>query len=338
MATEDFAPPVGETLHSPLLERKEIALTLLRLDTIHPVISGNKWFKLKENIRSAKAAGKQQLLSFGGAHSNHLAALAAAAAGFGMTSIGLVRGWHGRDKPTPTLEKCLQDGMRLYFLSREDYARKAEPEFLRELAARYPLAWIIPEGGNNAEGRTGASEIAAYVPAEADYLVLPVGTGTTLAGIRLALPAHQQVLGMAPFKRTDELEKQIQGMLDRGSVAMRHSAQAVSIKVCKTPQTRLRATQQRDDAAYKMLGPTLTFRLCNDYHFGGFAKSQPELIDFMNGFYQTHGIPLDFIYTGKMLYGLMDLIEKDYFPPGSRLCPIHTGGLQGNQSRKDLVY
>lgn len=311
-----FKPPLIETLHSPLLERKAIRLTLVRLDTIHPEISGNKWFKLKENIRSAKTAGKRQLISFGGAHSNHLAALAVAAAASGMASIGFVRGWHGRDKPNPTLIRCREAGMFLHFQSRQDYARRESPEFLNELAIRYPEAWIIPEGGNNAEGRAGASEIATYVPADAGWLVLPVGTGTTLAGLRKALPDNQRILGMVPFKHTEEPEAWIRKM-----------------------QGAPRPTRGvPDGASGTVTDNSIKVALCNKYHFGGFSKTTASLIDFMNGFYQTQGVPLDFIYTGKMMYGLMDLIEKDRFPPGSHLCALHTGGLQGNSSRNDLVY
>jgi 1-aminocyclopropane-1-carboxylate deaminase len=275
------------------------AVDMLRLDLLHPVISGNKWYKLKENIRFAIENGYETVLTFGGAYSNHLIATAAAAKMYGLNAIGIVRGTYAATSLTPTLQSCRDYGMELAFLSREDYERKTNVGFLADISKKFEHPFIIPEGGANEQGRAGAASIASLISSGYSHICVSVGTGTTLIGLRNALPEIQAVLGFAPMKGGAYLEGEVQQYLNRDK----------------------------------------NWRLFDDWHFGGFGKHPQELLDFMNDFYQQHSIPLDVVYTGKMMAGLQALMKADFFSPNARILCIHTGGLQGNESVADkLIY
>lgn len=280
-------------LEDALLQQHRIRMGILRLDLVHPLVSGNKWFKLKENIMAARAAGKDTLLSFGGAYSNHLHAMAAAAQAFQLKSIGIIRGFHGKDLPSETLQQCREMGMELVYVSREEYGRKTDPLYLSGLQEQYPDAWLIPEGGNNEAGFSGAGTIAAYIPAAATMVALPIGTGTTFCGIRHQLDKDIAMLGFPVMKGGDYLHAELSARIDPG----------------------------QDN-----------WMLETAMHFGGFAKHTPELLHFMNRFYAIHRIPLDFVYTGKMIYGVEQMIRDGRIADGSHIICIHTGGLQGNRS------
>jgi 1-aminocyclopropane-1-carboxylate deaminase len=286
-------------LESAFLEARDIRLSMLRLDRVHPLVSGNKWFKLKEYIAAAQGEGKRQLLTFGGAFSNHLLATAAAAKAFDLAALGYVRGFHAREALSPTLADCARLGMDLRFLSRADYDRKSDPFFLQQLQETFPGAQIIPEGGNHAAGRRGAGAIAALIPEHADLVALPVGTGTTFCGIRDLLRADIRMLGFAGFKNGAYLEQEIKKNL---------------------------------------AAPQANWDLVTEFHFGGFARHRPDLVRFMNDFYRDFSVPLDFIYTGKMMFGLFQMIAAGRIKPGSSVCAIHTGGLQGNRSLESLDF
>jgi len=288
-----------QALEGPFLEERGIRLSMLRLDRVHSLISGNKWFKLKDNVAAAQHQGKRRLLTFGGPFSNHLLATAAAAQASGLASAGLVRGFHAREQKTPTLADCEASGMELRFLSREDYNRKGDPSFLHQLQQAFPDALLIPEGGNNAAGRQGAGAIASLIPEHTDLVTLPVGTGATFCGIRDALDTGTRMLGFAGFKNGACLEEEIEKNL---------------------------------------VLPRSGWELITEFHFGGFARHRPELIRFMNDFYRQFSIPLDFVYTGKMMYGLFRMVADDRISAGSRICAIHTGGLQGNRSLDSLLF
>jgi 1-aminocyclopropane-1-carboxylate deaminase len=285
-------------IREELLERAGVRLGILRLDAIHPLVSGNKWFKLKENIKLAQAADATTLLTFGGAFSNHLLAAAAAARELGLSSAGIVRGWHGRDNPSPTLQQCAALDMQLEYVSRETYQRKNDADYLGLLRERYPGAYIIPEGGDNEAGIHGAMAIAGYIPQDAHIVAAAIGTGTTFTGILKGLDGSRQVLGFPVMKGGRYLQEAI---------------------ARQAPNT------------------TSRWLLQDQYHFGGFARYTASLLAFMNRFYQQHGIPLDFVYTGKMIYGIFDMISKGVIPPGSHMIAVHTGGLQGNRSVSHLL-
>ncbi len=263
---------------------------MLRLDLIDPVISGNKWYKLKHNLQQAKASGYKAILSFGGAYSNHLVAAAAAAQDAGLEGIGIVRGMH--DVLTYTLEACLGYGMQLQFVSYEAYKQKTDPAYLQQLSAQYGHPFIIHEGGANEAGRPGAGELAAFIPASYTHICVSVGTGTTLAGVRNALPVSQAVMGFAPMKGGSYLQQEILPFID---------------------------TEKRD-----------FFSITDAYHFGGFGKNNKILAGFMRSFSQQYGFGLDRVYTAKMMYGVREMLMQHAFGDSPCILCIHTGGLQGN--------
>jgi 1-aminocyclopropane-1-carboxylate deaminase/D-cysteine desulfhydrase-like pyridoxal-dependent ACC family enzyme len=275
--------------------QNQLSVSVLRLDKIHPEISGNKWFKLKYHIESAALLGKKRLISFGGPYSNHIVALAFAAYSRGFSSTGFIRG----EKPpvlSPSLFTALKYGMDLRFLTRETYLQKEDPAFLTSLQSAYPEALIIPEGGAGEAGIRGASEILSITETgEFAYVFCAVGTGTMLAGLIDAAAPHQQIAGISVLKGT------------RGFLPM-------SPGWVKSKEKLNRVS------------------LIHDYHFGGYAKKTPLLLDFMNEVYDTSGIPTDFVYTGKLFYAVADLARTNYFPRESRILIIHSGGLQGNLS------
>ncbi|ATO19719.1 1-aminocyclopropane-1-carboxylate deaminase [Acinetobacter sp. LoGeW2-3] len=263
-------------------------LTIRRLDLVHPQISGNKFFKLKYNFLEAQRLGFNKLLTFGGAYSNHIAATAFAAQQFGFESVGIIRGEELKDKPLNATLKTAQDfGMQLHFVSREDYRRKQQFEFLAELQQQFPDHYVIPEGGTNTFAIQGCQEILKPDDEQFDLICCAVGTGGTITGLIEASQSHQQILGFSALK---------------GSFLNEDVAQLTSKK---------------------------NWQIIDDYCFGGYAKTTPELIQFIQNFEAEHGIPLEQIYTGKMLMGLTDLIAKGHIPAGSKLLVIHTGGLQG---------
>jgi 1-aminocyclopropane-1-carboxylate deaminase len=273
--------------------KKNIELSVLRLDQIHPVISGNKFFKLFYFLQEAKNSTHKRIITFGGAYSNHLAATAFACRQNNLECIGMVRG----EKPkvfSPTLLFCLENGMKLSFLSRESYKHKTEKLFLHDLIKKHGEHILIPEGGFAVKGAKGAGLInRLYNGNDYTHVCLPVGTATTFAGMVNENKTQTEIIGFSVLKNMRDLDK------------------------------RFEELEVNANSKYSFI---------TDYHFGGYAKKTNELIHFMNDFYYHHTIPLDFVYTGKMMFGICDLIRKNHFPKGSKLLAIHTGGLQGNNS------
>ncbi|KIC03064.1 1-aminocyclopropane-1-carboxylate deaminase [Flavobacterium sp. JRM] len=268
-----------------------ISLTIKREDLIHPFISGNKYRKLKYNLLQAKAENQETLLTFGGAFSNHIAAVAYAGKESGFKTIGIIRGDELIDKieGNPTLKFAQENGMQFEFVSREDYRLKSEISFLDSLKAKFGDFYLVPEGGTNELAVRGCEEILTPEDAEFNYVCCAVGTGGTISGISNSALPYQKVLGF-PALKGDFLKDEI----------------------------RIFAKNQN-------------WELITDYHFGGYGKVNLELIAFINQFFDENQIPLDPIYTGKMVFGVIDLIRKNYFPENSKILLIHTGGLQGIQ-------
>jgi len=274
-----------------------VRLLLWRDDLVNPDLPGNKARKLKYNLLAARAQGHARLLTFGGAYSNHLAAVAAAGRLYGFGTIGLVRGEEHLSL-NPTLARCCADGMRLHYLDRATYRRRNEPEFLAEIQAQFGPAYLLPEGGTNALALRGVAELVGELRQHTDFdaVAVAVGTGGTLAGLALGLaeaghPAR--AVGVAALKGADFLRADIDAL------------------------TQAAASR------------TLTnYALHTGYCFGGYAKLPPELRAFIGRFEADFGVLLDPIYTGKLLAGVLDLIEKDHFAPGSTVVAVHTGGLQ----------
>jgi 1-aminocyclopropane-1-carboxylate deaminase len=267
----------------------DISLAIKRDDLNHPFISGNKLRKLKYNVLQAKAENKETLVTFGGAFSNHIAAVAYAGKEQGFKTIGVIRGDELFDKieENPTLKFAQENGMQFEFVTREEYRHKTEISFIEKLKEKFGDFYLVPEGGTNELAVKGCEEILTEEDAVFNYVCCAVGTGGTISGlINSALP-NQKILGF-PALKGDFLTNEI----------------------------RIFAKQDN-------------WNLICDYHFGGYGKINLELIEFINTFFEETKVPLDPIYTGKMVFGVIDLIHKNYFPENSKILLLHTGGLQG---------
>ena len=278
-------PTPYQTLDLPF----PVQLTVKRLDLIHPQISGNKFFKLKYNLLAAKQQNLNQVLTFGGAYSNHIAATAYAAHYFGFQSIGIIRGEElAKQAFNPTLQTAQDFGMQLHFVSRAEYRLRHELEYLQQLKQRYPNTWIIPEGGTNDLAIQGTKEILSADDRENyDVICCAVGTGGTIAGIIESSSDQQHILGFSALKG-DFLKYDIQQWTNKTN-----------------------------------------WSLTDEYCCGGYAKTNSELLQFMQQFEQQYAVPLEQVYTAKMMMGLFDLIQQGNFPVNTRILAIHTGGLQG---------
>lgn len=281
-----------QPLNDPIAEAVGLRLFVKRDDLLHPYISGNKWRKLKYNLVEAKRVGCDTLITFGGAYSNHLYAVAAAGKEFGFKTMGIVRGEEGQSKPTPTLQFAHSCGMQLVFVSRTQYQDK------EKLAISYlkPNSYLIPEGGSNALAVQGVgeamTEIIEQLGHQPDYVCVPVGTGATAAGLLSRVGAQTKILAF-PVLKAEE------------------------------------AYFQREIRQWIEVEKMNNLLLLNNYHFGGYAKMNQTLIDFIGQFEEQHNLLLEQVYTGKMFFGLYDLMANDFFPKGSTVVVLHTGGLQG---------
>jgi len=299
MGTIDENKVIIQSLQNDWCCNKVAAADMLRLDLVHPVVSGNKWFKLRLNMKHAVESGAKNIVTFGGGYSNHLISTAYIARMFGIHAIGIVRGKY--DVLTPTLQACKDEGMELIFISKEDYKSKDEPDWEKKLAEHFDELFIIPEGGANEWGRAGAGLIGRFINDSYTHVAVSVGTGTTLIGLKNKISAHRQLLGFAPMKQGAYLHEYI--------------------------NSHIHADNNNN------------WQLFDEWHFGGFGKWNDELVSFMNDFYRVNNIPLDIVYTSKMMYGLQQMILSDFFPKDARILCIHTGGLQGNTTaEKKLCY
>lgn len=273
------------------IDSKELNLELFikREDLIHPLISGNKFRKLKYNLVQAIEENHTSLLTFGGAFSNHILAVAAVGFEQNFKTIGIIRGDELVNKidENPTLKKAKELGMIFKFVSREEYRTKSNIDFLTRLKEEYGHFYLIPEGGTNDLAIKGCEEILTSTDETFDYICCCVGTGGTISGIINSSKKHQKILGF-PALKGDFISKDIRNFVTQSN-----------------------------------------WEILSNYHFGGYGKITQELIRFINGFYQETQIPLDPIYTGKMMFGVYDLIKKGFFKPKSKILIIHTGGLQG---------
>ncbi|WP_375434274.1 1-aminocyclopropane-1-carboxylate deaminase/D-cysteine desulfhydrase [uncultured Hymenobacter sp.] len=274
--------------------RRNIRLLLLRDDLAHPELPGNKWRKLKYNLAEAQQQGYDTLLTFGGAFSNHIAAVATAGRLQNLRTIGVIRG-EETAQLNPTLARAAADGMHLRYLDRSTYRRKQESTFLAELLRETGPAYVIPEGGSNALALPGCAELVTELTAEVDfdYLCVACGTGGTLAGLLTRLDQRQAV-GISALKGGEFLRPAIDELTQTATGRTYHN-----------------------------------YELRTEYHFGGYAHFSAELLRFIEDFEARHGVLLDPIYTGKLLCGVLDLLRLGYFKAGSTVVVVHTGGLQG---------
>ena len=281
-----------QEINDPLFQEKNLRLLIKRDDLIHSAFGGNKWYKLKYNIEQAKQEKYTSLLTFGGAFSNHIYATAEAGRVHGLSTIGVIRGEEDVNN-NPTLFFAKENGMRLHFVTREEYRKKDDPDFLQSLKKLFGRYYLIPEGGANTQGVKGCEEILNAVNDNFDIVCCPCGTGATLAGIARTLKDDQHALGFSVLKGSSDLEPGVAWFMD------------------EKMHTR--------------------WTINHDYHSGGYARYSDELVKFVNIFYNKHSVPLDIVYTGKMMFGIYDLVRKNTFKAGTTLLAIHTGGLQGNR-------
>ena len=278
---------INEKVH--FVNNSGLQLFLKREDKIHNIISGNKYRKLKFNLINAKELGFKGLLTFGGAYSNHIPAVAYAAKKNGFKSLGFIRGEEIVNKylENPTLKYSHDLGMKFKFLSRSNYKLKTNENFLRKLKKKFKDYYLIPEGGTNALGVLGCQEILNDNDKEFDYICCSVGTGGTICGLINSSNENQKIIGFSSINKNYLLNDITKFVTNEN------------------------------------------WMLIDDFSFGGYGKVNNELIEFMNNFRLKYGILLDPIYTSKLVYGVLNLITNNFFKPNSKILMIHTGGHQG---------
>lgn len=300
-----------QLLHWPLMERHGVAIALKREDLLHPQLGGNKFYKLHGHLRRHQNHSSQPILSFGGAYSNHLYALAAAGRLYGFPTIGVVRG----DRPqclSPTLADAERWGMRLHFVSRAAYRQKHSAAFIQGLQSKYGPFYSVPEGAGDQAGAEGcvtwAQGALALAPWRPTAVCVAAGTGATLAGV-LAGSGGVDVYGFSVLKgRPTETQE------------LRHKVLALAQSVGSQPPKQLPA-----------------LHLESDYHCGGYARFPLYLREFAAELEQQLAVPLDPVYTAKLFWGVAQKVLCGEFPSGSRLLLLHTGGLQGRRGYLEMA-
>lgn len=274
----------------PQFSDEQVQTDILRLDLLHPIVSGNKWFKLKYYLAEARWGGYHTIATFGGSFSNHIVATAYAAKEAGLLSIGYIRGGV-TDSLSPTLRQSRELGMELKFVTRDQFRN---PENIIRVNA-YPGVYWVREGGYGPLGAKGAGDILSSADTcSYSHILCAVGTGTMLAGLIRSASIEQQLIGISVLKNHHGLEQEVSSLLNNSDHA--------------------------------------TFSILHNYHFGGYAKHPAGLIRFMCETWEAEQLPTDIVYTSKLLYAVKELVATQYFPAGSRLLVIHSGGLQGNNS------
>jgi 1-aminocyclopropane-1-carboxylate deaminase/D-cysteine desulfhydrase-like pyridoxal-dependent ACC family enzyme len=284
--------PLAE-IDDPIIRKSNLKLFVKREDLIHPHISGNKWYKLKYNLIEAEKSGYKKLLTFGGAYSNHIYATASAAKEFGFETIGVIRG-EEHIPLNPTLSFAKLCGMKFHYLDRTSYRNKYDEKILNKLKYEFGDFYLIPEGGSNHLAVKGCSEIISGIEISFDFICTASGTGGTLAGLALGLNSNSKAIGFSVLKGGDFLRDNVKNLLSHFG-------------------------KENSD----------NWQIITDYHLGGYAKTNSELNNFCLEFFERHNIEIEPIYTGKMLWGVFDLIKNGFFPVNSTIIVLHSGGLQG---------
>lgn len=286
---------VVQPLDEPLFLKHGVELSVARLDLIGSGGWGNKWFKLHQNLELARQQGCRRIVSFGGPWSNHIHSLADAGQRFGFATVGIIRGYAALPL-TPTLADARRWGMQLEFVDRAEYRLKADTDWLGELSRRYEPCIVIPEGGSNPAGVAGCGQIIANIEdsgASFSTAALACGTGATLAGILQRPGQLQKVLGVSVLKGDRQAVRRVRSL--------------VAGQIAANPD----------------------WEIDTDHHYGGYARTNGALLDFIEWFYQRHNIVLEPVYSGKMMAALYHRMECGWFAPGERVLAIHGGGLQG---------
>ncbi len=299
-------PSPLQKIEDNLFIEKKIQVFVKRDDLIHAEISGNKWRKLKYNLLHAKEKGFENIVTFGGAFSNHIYATAAAGKYFGFKTIGIIRGDELNENASHTLKFASDCGMKLHFVSRNVYSEMREKntiaEFIHTFTHSYIQSLILPEGGTNefALGGVGemVEEISEQLDCKPDYIICPVGTGGTIAGIIANSSENTKVLGICVLKNGQYLEEEIKYLVKNNN----------------------------ENNAGRVSNPA---SVDYEHHHGGYAKKTPQLMTFIEEFEAKHDFKIEPIYSGKMFFAFEELVKQNYFKPNSNVVLIHTGGLQG---------
>ena len=276
------------------LSSSTIEASMLRLDKLHPIVSGNKWFKLRYYIEEAISQSCSTIASFGGPYSNHLVALAYVAKENNVKSIGYVRA-SKEDTVTLSLQEAQAYGMQLEFMGRTNF-QEIKNNLLKtnqHSSVDNNSTYFIDEGGYGSIGAKGAATILNEHCKHYTTIIAAVGTGTMLAGLINAAEAHQEIIGIPVLKNENTIEDEIKSLL---------------------------------------INKAASFSLLHNFHQGGYAKTNPALFDFMNQLWTLEKIPTDIVYTGNLLMAVDSLLKEKYFKAGSKILVIHSGGLQGNRS------
>lgn len=282
------------------LQRAGVELAVLRLDLIDPLLSGNKWYKLRHHLQTARENAAPGLISLGGPHSNHLHALAAAGQRFGLATVGLLRGHAQR---TPTVDDLQSMGMRLHWLGYGGYRARHQPDFWDAWREAYPDYHCVPEGGGGLAGALGCAPLVASVEqqlaqigwSDHDGWWLATGTGTTLAGLVIGEAGRRPVHGALAGPPGHEVAAQVSGLLGEAGLVNR---------------------------GYRLV----------DASRGGFGRFDTTLAEFLRETEGAAELPLEPVYTAKALLALRGEVEAGRFPRGTRLVFVHTGGLQGRRA------
>lgn len=290
-----------KTISDSLIENAGVKLLIKREYLNNQYFSGNKWHKLKYNLKEAKKNGFDTLLTFGGAYSNHIYATAAAGKIFGFKTIGVIRGEEHLPL-NPTLSFAGKCGMKFYYLDRKSYRQKYNVELLKNLRKMFDEFYLVPEGGTNELAVNGVEEFVSKINIHYDHICCPCGTGGTLAGIIKGINKEKRALGFSVLKGGNFLIKNVENLIGENESAK-----------------------------------SKNWNINLDYHFGGYAKMNARLIDFIDRFEKENNIPLEPVYSGKMFYGIYDLVLKGHFEKGETILAIHTGGLQGLEGMKEKI-
>lgn len=303
----DTSKSILQKVRLPIEKDEPFSFDLKRDDLIDPVISGNKWRKLKYAILKAKSRKNDTLITYGGPFSNHLVATSKAAKISGFKSVGIVRGDELNVNSNPSLRQCAAYGMKLIFVSRSDYRNKDSREYRAELLNRFVNSFIIPEGGKDFYGVVGCQEILTETTNDYDSIYLAGGTGTTAAGVILSAASKTKVNLVSALKGSflkDDVSRLLMSVLQ--------NEEAVNSEMEK-------------------------LKMHNDSHFGGYAKVSEDLIDLINSVYDQTSLKLDPIYTGKAFYQMLKDRKSGKIKPNDKVLFIHTGGLQGAKSWSDQL-
>lgn len=294
-----IAQPSPEQVIKPAWSGLEqLSVTVKRDDLLHAIISGNKWRKLQHSLLTAMQHNLVHIVSFGGGFSNHLHALGYCCHILNIKFTAIIRGDYSAN-PSPMLKDLLRWKTDIQFVTKSNYLQRDEPDYLRQLQSQFGKVMIIPEGGSNELALNGIAELVHELNQSYDYIIAPVASGGTLAGLITAtrnIPC--KILGIGVLKGEAYLAELVQNLLPSDLQTL----------------------------------PSVHWSINHDYHFGGYAKSSQELKDFCADFYQQTQIAIEPIYSGKLFFALRELIGQKYFPLGSKILALHTGGLQGTRT------